>query len=87
MITEFRTESVARIPMSLQEGVIYISRLHETAIHLCPCGCKRESVTPFYPGGWELTVESDNTISLEPSIVNLGCRSHYYVTHGKVVWC
>lgn len=73
----------------LQDGVLYVSRKYEIAIHNCACGCTTETVTPLVMAentdGWTL---SDGP-TLHPSIGNqkLPCQSHYWVKDGKIVWC
>lgn len=83
-------EFVDNIPeqSELKEGIIYISRKYETAIHLCACGCGMQTVTPFGAGGWKLTVDGDK-VSLSPSIGNWNfpCKSHYFFRENKIVWC
>ena len=63
------------------EGHIYISKKYNSAIHLCLCGCKNETVTPLTYHQWTLTVEGEK-ISLSPSIGNFNfpCKSHYIIT-------
>jgi hypothetical protein len=77
----------------LEHGVLYLSRRFNLAIHLCACGeCRWETVTPLNePGensGWTFT-EGPNGPTLYPSIGNqqFPCKSHYWVTDGKIVWC
>lgn len=76
----------------LQEGILYVSRRFELAIHLCACGCKVETVTPIRTvagvPGWDLK-EDPNGPTLHPSIgnQNFECKSHYWVRDGKIVWC
>jgi hypothetical protein len=75
------------IPKSLEDGVLYVSREYETAVHRCCCGCGNKVVTPLSPTGWTLTVIG-NAASLAPSIGNWSfpCRSHYWIRRSKVVW-
>ena len=56
---------VDRVPSEIEEGVIYISTSVNTAIHLCPCGCKTEIVTPIDTSEWIVTYDGE-TISLHP---------------------
>ena len=76
---------VINIPDQLEDGVLYISFEHCTAIHKCICGCGNEVVTPFSPTGWSLTFDG-KTVSLNPSIGNweLECKSHYWVTNSTI---
>lgn len=80
-------EFVERVPSIIEEGVIYISTSVNTAIHLCPCGCKTEIVTPFDPDEWYFTYDGE-TISLYPSVGVWGaeCKSHYWIKKSKVEW-
>jgi hypothetical protein len=75
------------MPDTLDEGVLYVSRKYETAIHLCACGCKGQTVTPLRDGHWTLTMDN-NGPTLDPSIGNQHwpCGSHYLVREGIIVW-
>jgi len=78
---------VERVPFEIEEGVIYISTTVNTAVHLCPCGCKTEIVTPIDPSEWNFTYDGQ-TISLYPSIGVWGaaCKSHYWIVKNHVEW-
>lgn len=70
------------MPDVLEQGILYISKECEVAIHLCLCGCGMQTVTPLWePHGWHLTEKGD-TVSLSPSIGNyqFPCKSHYIIT-------
>jgi hypothetical protein len=75
------------IPNNLEEGVLYVSVTHGTALHLCCCGCRREVVTPLTPTDWKLIFDGE-TVSLYPSIGNwnFSCRSHYWISNNRVEW-
>jgi hypothetical protein len=57
----------------------------------CPCGCGDrlemmllEHVRPR----WEVTLDGKGRASLHPSVWRRdGCRSHFWVHAGKIVWC
>jgi Family of unknown function (DUF6527) len=57
----------------------------------CPCGCGQrlemlllKEVKPR----WDLSVNSRGDVSLHPSVwVREGCKSHFWVRSGKIVWC
>lgn len=57
---------------------------------LCPCGCKQRIELPLIREvrpSWRLTVEHDGSPTLVPSVwLREGCRSHFFVKHGKVQW-
>src|SRR5579862_3536458 len=80
-------EFVDSVPDTLQFGVLYVSIRFATAVHLCPCGCGYEVVTPFSPTDWRLTFDG-KTISLDPSIGNWSfpCQSHYWIRKNRVQW-
>ena len=87
---ELKPLCVEYMPETKEEGVLYISHRFNLAIHLCACGCKRESVTPFNdPREWKLT-EDDGKITLRPSIGNFNgekpYHAHYYIIDNKIQW-
>ena len=57
----------------------------------CPCGCGQrlelmllKEVKPR----WDLTVDRNGAPSLSPSVrLRQGCRSHFWLRGGKVIWC
>jgi hypothetical protein len=86
-IYEIRPEFVDRIPPTLNDGVIYISRKYATAAHNCCCGCGTKIVTPLKPGRWRLETTGD-VVSIYPSIGNWSadCQSHYWITDNHIDW-
>lgn len=86
-MTTLRHKFVECIPETLDEGVLYVSIAHGTAVHRCCCDCGREVVTPLTPTDWKLIFDGE-TVSLYPSIGswNLPCRSHYWITRNRVEW-
>jgi Family of unknown function (DUF6527) len=74
------------VPDELEDGTLYVSE-YGTAVHKCCCGCGSEVVTPLGPTDWKL-VKEGSAVSLHPSVGNwhLPCRSHYWITRGKVIW-
>jgi hypothetical protein len=57
----------------------------------CPCGCGQrlemmllKSVKPR----WDVTLDPRGRVTLHPSVwLRTGCRSHFCIRAGKVVWC
>jgi len=57
----------------------------------CPCGCGQrlemlllKDVKPR----WDISVNQRGHVSLHPSVwVREGCKSHFWVRAGKIVWC
>jgi hypothetical protein len=93
-VNSYKPVYVRNIPRELEQGIVYISFDFGTSMHLCPCGCGQAAVTPFQIPELDRTYqwvfsERDGQISLFPSIENTACpnRSHYYITHGQVIWC
>ena len=84
---EIRSEFVEIIPDQLEEGMLYISISHATALHKCLCGCGAEIVTPLSPTDWELSYNGQS-VSLSPSIGNWSypCQSHYWIRRNRVHW-
>lgn len=88
---ELRVCQVETVPEKLEQGVLYVSKKYKTAIHLCACGeCGWKTVTPFDPVlGWTYSEDTQQRVTLRPSIGNhqFPCKSHYYITDNKIVWC
>lgn len=91
-INEIRPEFVEHIPHEVEEGVLYISKEYQIAIHLCACGCGGKTATRINrPNGdcWTLE-ESDVTVTLRPSIGNWSgenpYHAHYLITKNKIEW-
>lgn len=57
----------------------------------CPCGCGRSIellVIPEAAPRWDLRVDDKRRPSLSPSVwLQRGCRSHFWLTGGRVRWC
>jgi hypothetical protein len=86
MRTSVKFEFVEFIPPVLEEGVLYITVMYKTAVHLCACGCGNQVVTPITPTDWKLIYDG-RTVSLSPSIGNWNfeCRSHYWIRNNTIV--
>ncbi len=86
-ISELTPEFVEYIPENLSNGVLYVSMIYATAVHLCCCGCEEEVVTTLSPSDWQMTFDG-RAVSLTPSIAswNLACQSHYWIIKNQVAW-
>jgi hypothetical protein len=75
------------MPEIIKDGVLYISLDYGTVIHNCACGCGSEVNTPLSPTGWKM-IYNGETITLNPSVGNwsFDCKSHYWITEGKIEW-
>lgn len=87
MLTNIRLEKVHNMPKTLEPGVLYVSAEFKTAAHLCACGCGEKVRTPLTATEWSFK-ETRTGPSLYPSIGNWQkpCRSHYWITSGRIVW-
>jgi Family of unknown function (DUF6527) len=56
---------------------------------LCPCRCgeilRVNLMQSEYPV-WSMTIDASGHLTLVPSLDVLGCRSHFWVTRGRVRW-
>ena len=56
----------------------------------CPCGCGQRVELPLIHEAvprWRLNCGKDQLPSLYPSVwLREGCRSHYHVRAGKILW-
>ncbi len=79
---------VDRIPVNINEGILYICLDCNVIVHLCACGCKEKVVLQIHPDFWKMIYDGEK-ISLWPSIGNFQyqCGSHYYIKNNKVIWC
>ena len=91
--TEYTTEFVHTIPEKLDDGVLYMAPHYHCSLHKCMCGCGEVVSTPLNAVkgdnyGWNWSYNGVNA-SLTPSVGNYHqpCKSHYFLTHGKVQWC
>lgn len=57
----------------------------------CPCGCGYTIELPIIKEAkprWDLNINLQNQISLYPSVfLKKGCKSHFWVKNGKIIWC
>ena len=87
----FIAKFVDNIPRPIKPGIIYVSEKYGVAIHLCACGCGKETVTPLGDGEWTLTKSGDK-VSLTPSIGNFiwerpNYHAHYVITDNVAKFC
>ena len=57
----------------------------------CPCGCGQQlemMLLKEVKPRWDARVNSRGQVSLHPSVwLRTGCRSHFWMREGKVIWC
>lgn len=57
----------------------------------CPCGCGdllEMMVLQTVKPRWDVRKDARGRPTLHPSVYrNTGCRSHFWVRSGKIIWC
>lgn len=57
----------------------------------CPCGCGQRlemMLLSEVKPRWDISVDRRGHVTLHPSVwVREGCKSHFWVRSGKIVWC
>lgn len=86
-LSTIKLERVHYVPKSLEPGVLYVSEEFGAAVHLCACGCGSKVSTPIGPTEWTLQQSAEGP-TLSPSVGSwqLPCKSHYWISGGKIVW-
>lgn len=79
-------QAVERIPKLLSEGIVYHNKEFRLAALLCACGCGHR-VTLLVPDSHQVSSEA-GLATIRPSIAvcDAVCKSHYFVSAGKVEW-
>lgn len=79
-------QAVERIPKLLSEGIVYHNKEFRLAALLCACGCGHR-VTLLVPDSHQVSSEG-GLATIRPSIAvcDAPCKSHYFVSAGKVEW-
>ena len=79
-------QAVERIPKLLSDGVVYHNEEFQLAALLCACGCGHR-ITLLVPDSHQVSSEG-GLATIRPSIAvcDAPCKSHYFVTAGKVEW-
>ena len=61
-----------------------------SAALLCPCGCEATiqlSLLPDDKPSWRFVRHFSGSVSLQPSVWRTrGCRSHFFLRRGRIVW-
>jgi hypothetical protein len=89
-----RTVLVEELPDRVEAGVVYVAgegKFRWFVAMLCPCGCGETlhmNLQPETSPCWSLEEHPDGTATLSPSVWRkVGCRSHFFLQRGKIVWC
>lgn len=81
------------LPSELSPSAVYVAGDKNlwAASMLCPCGCQDtielnllQQVSPR----WRVKEHWDGSVTISPSVWRkLGCRSHFIMRRGRVMWC
>ncbi len=90
----FRVIRVEEFPDNLKKTKVYLAGEDENlwaAAMVCPCGCgdviELNLLKQARPC-WNVQIHSDETVTLTPSVWRQkGCRSHFWLRHGRIDWC
>lgn len=89
----YRSKVVDELPDRVRARTLYLigAPTPWSAALLCPCGCGELihlSLLPDDPPSWQHRQDSKQKPSLEPSVWRTtGCRSHFFLSKGRIVWC
>lgn len=65
--------------------------VHWTAAMICPCGCGDLIQVATDSGGrprWDVSQDKEGLVTLHPSVHRkVGCKSHFFLKHGRITWC
>ena len=86
---KLRVERFTDTPFDLDDNTMYL--IDEWSIVFkCPCGCEKDihlNTLKNASPKWSYSIKK-NRIDITPSIRRLkGCKSHFWIKKGKVVWC
>jgi hypothetical protein len=90
----YHFEYVDEFPTALENYKIYVAGENRhlwAAAMICPCGCGAvielnllKKVRPC----WRIKENPNDLATLIPSVRRItGCRSHFILRNGKIVWC
>jgi|SRR5579862_2668756 len=90
----YRVMQIEELPDRVRPGCLYAlggpARPWSAAL-VCPCGCGELlhlSLLPEDCPTWSLSVDGRDLPTLYPSVWRKdGCRSHFFLRGGRVVWC
>lgn len=85
-MARFTYQAVERLPKQLECGVLYHSEEFEVAALACACGCGHR-VMLMVPDSHQVASENGMaTVRPSISVCDAPCKSHYFITAGKVEW-
>ena len=90
---KYKYRFVSDVPDIIEPKTIYIIQNDGYSWQLnmrCPCGCKKTlhmNLMKEYKPYWRFEINKRNRITIYPSIHRIvGCRSHFFIRKGDIVW-
>lgn len=90
----YSTADVNELPELVADRTVYVVGENGYlwyAAMLCPCGCRAVIHLSLMPDGhprWALKRHPKQRVSLTPSVWRkAGCRSHFFLRDGRILWC
>lgn len=91
---KYRVCKQEELPTALDHHTLYLlgdGECYWMAAIKCPCGCGDLIQLSLASSGhprWTVDMNQPHEVSLHPSVHRMtGCRSHFFLKKGKVVWC
>ena len=89
----FKIDFVDDIPELMSDNTIFIvqdGNAPELLAFKCPCNCKANIILNLLEDAspkWSFEIKDGALIDIHPSVWrNVGCKSHFFVTNGKIRW-
>jgi hypothetical protein len=90
----YRCARVDELPDRLANRTLYLAGEEGhiwAAAMSCPCGCGERielNLLAQVRPSWTAEPHADGSVTLAPSVWRQkGCRSHFWVRRGRIVWC
>jgi hypothetical protein len=93
--TDFKTKMVAENPLTNEiptKTIVIVGAKdwNKWAFMKCPCGCGDVltlSLMKSFEPNWQLSTDKKKRVTLSPSVWKKdGCKSHFFVQKGKLIW-
>jgi len=90
----FRISRVTEKPERMEPHTVYVigeDGAYWAAVFVCPCGCRADIWLNLIEHEkrpiWTVGGKSGGKANISPSVWRqTGCRSHFFIKKGKVVW-
>ena len=71
-------------------AVVDVRGKRKWAYLTCPCGCSELlalNLMQSHSPRWQISVQTERSFSLEPSVHSMECGAHFWLRDGQVIWC